>query len=99
MVQKKLLTISSSNKRSVLSVEDTKNMQTYLKSAGLYKGSLTGKKSSELDDAIKLFQNNMGLDADGILGPKTLQYLSRMKDLLSFIYTENSSGTTTMENQ
>ncbi|MBI3996943.1 MAG: peptidoglycan-binding protein, partial [Candidatus Omnitrophica bacterium] len=55
-------------------------IQTALKNAGYYSGSIDGKIGSQTKQAIKEFQRTHGLSADGKVGPKTwtplAQYLS-----------------------
>jgi len=57
-----------------------KRIQTALKNAGYYSGSVDGKVGPQTKQAIKEFQRTHGLSADGKVGPKTwtqlAQYLS-----------------------
>lgn len=46
-------------------------IQTALKNAGLYTGSIDGKIGPASRRAIQTFQTNNGLKADGKVGPKT----------------------------
>ncbi|SHI40393.1 peptidoglycan-binding domain-containing protein [Lutispora thermophila] len=52
-----------------------KDVQTVLKSLGLYTGKIDGIAGSKTKEALKKFQKNNGLVADGILGTKTAQKL------------------------
>ena len=58
-----------------------KEIQTALKNAGYYSGSIDGKIGKQTKKAIREFQSANGLKADGIVGPKTrdllLQYLTQ----------------------
>jgi len=58
-----------------------KEIQTALKNAGFYSGSIDGKVGKQTKKAIREFQKANGLKADGIVGPKTrdllLQYLTQ----------------------
>lgn len=50
-------------------------IQTKLKDMGLYTGNIDGIFGSNTQKAVKQFQSNNGLAADGIAGPKTLDAL------------------------
>ena len=47
------------------------NIQQALKNAGYYQGNLDGKIGSETKDAVKSFQKDHGLEADGVIGRRT----------------------------
>lgn len=55
--------------------QEVRQIQTKLKSLGLYNGSVDGIYGTGTQKAVRQFQKNCGLTADGIAGPKTLQYL------------------------
>ena len=55
--------------------EDVRLLQEYLREIGLYTGSVTGNYGALTLAAVKKFQRQNGLAADGIAGPKTLQAL------------------------
>lgn len=55
--------------------DEVRKIQTKLKSMGLYKGAVDGIYGTATRDAVKKFQRNCGITADGIAGPKTLLYL------------------------
>ena len=55
--------------------EEVRKIQTKLKSLGYYKGSVDGIYGTETRNAVKAFQKNCGITADGIAGPKTLKFL------------------------
>lgn len=48
-----------------------KQVQTALKNAGYYKGTVDGKTGKNTKKAIKAFQKDNGLKADGVVGKKT----------------------------
>lgn len=52
-----------------------KQLQQELKAAGLYSGPIDGKFGSQTDAAVKKFQRQHGLKADGWAGPQTLAKL------------------------
>ena len=52
-------------------------IQTALKNAGFYSGSVDGKIGPKSKKAIEDFQSANGLKADGKVGPKTWEVLSR----------------------
>jgi len=52
-----------------------KEIQTALKNAGYYSGSIDGKIGNQTKKAIREFQSANGLKADGIIGPKTRDLL------------------------
>lgn len=55
--------------------EEVRKIQTKLRSLGYYKGSVDGIYGTETRNAVKAFQKNCGITADGIAGPKTLKFL------------------------
>lgn len=55
--------------------EEVKKIQTVLASKGYYKGSIDGIFGSGTLNAVKSFQKDNGLSADGIVGEKTLKAL------------------------
>jgi murein L,D-transpeptidase YcbB/YkuD len=48
-----------------------RQVQTALKNAGFYRGSVDGKIGSATTEAVKAFQRANGLKADGVVGRKT----------------------------
>ncbi|MFA5143509.1 MAG: peptidoglycan-binding domain-containing protein [Candidatus Omnitrophota bacterium] len=54
-----------------------KEIQVCLKNAGFYKGKVDGVKGRATKKAIKEFQRANGLTADGIVGSKTWELLSK----------------------
>jgi peptidoglycan hydrolase-like protein with peptidoglycan-binding domain len=52
-------------------------IQTALKNANFYMGAIDGKKGPLTKKAIEEFQKANGLEADGIVGPKTWAVLSK----------------------
>jgi murein L,D-transpeptidase YcbB/YkuD len=52
-------------------------IQTCLKNAGYYDGSIDGIKGRQTRKAIRAFQSANGLSADGVVGPKTWNALSK----------------------
>jgi len=61
-----------------------RQVQTALKNAGFYRGSVDGKIGPATTEAIKTFQRANGLKADGVVGRKTraelMQYLTTPSD-------------------
>lgn len=55
--------------------EEVRQIQTKLKSKGIYSGSVDGIYGTLTKDAVKKFQKSAGLTVDGIAGPKTLSAL------------------------
>jgi peptidoglycan hydrolase-like protein with peptidoglycan-binding domain len=55
----------------------TKEIQTALKNAGYYTGSVDGKVGPKTKKAIEEFQKANGLKVDGKVGPKTWAILSK----------------------
>ena len=55
--------------------QEVRQIQTKLKAAGYYTGAVDGIFGSQTRAAVKAFQRDCGLTADGIAGPKTLKYL------------------------
>lgn len=60
---------------STSSASQIKNIQSKLKEKGYYSGNIDGILGSKTREAIVAFQNDVGLVADGIAGPKTLAKL------------------------
>ena len=54
-----------------------KEVQVCLQNAGFYKGKIDGVKGKTTKKAIKEFQKANGLKADGKVGPKTWELLSK----------------------
>ena len=54
-----------------------KEVQICLQNAGFYKGKIDGLKGRSTKKAIKEFQKANGLKADGKVGPKTWEILSK----------------------
>lgn len=55
----------------------TQDIQAALKNAGYYTGNIDGKKGSMTKKAIEDFQKANNLQADGKVGPKTWEALSK----------------------
>ncbi len=55
--------------------QEVRQIQTKLKSLGLYTGSVDGIYGAGTQKAVRQFQKNCGLTVDGVAGPKTLLYL------------------------
>ena len=54
-----------------------KQIQQALKNAGYYDGNIDGKMGSKTKAAIKEFQKNIGLKADGVCGRNTKEKLAK----------------------
>jgi murein L,D-transpeptidase YcbB/YkuD len=63
--------------RSTKSRGHMKEIQTCLQNAGFYKGNIDGVKGKSTKKAIKSFQKANGLRADGVVGAKTWELLSK----------------------
>ena len=59
--------------------EDVFELQRQLGSLGFHEGRVDGILGPETSAAIRLFQQNMGLNSDGICGPDTVEALSQIK--------------------
>lgn len=55
--------------------QEVRQIQQKLKQLGLYFGSVDGVYGTATQKAVRQFQKNCGITADGIAGPKTLLYL------------------------
>lgn len=55
--------------------DEVRQIQKKLKELGYYTGSVDGIFGSKTQSAVKAFQKNCGITADGIAGPTTLLYL------------------------
>ncbi len=54
---------------------EVRRIQTKLKELGYYNGSVDGIYGVRTQKAVKNFQKNCGITADGIAGPKTLKFM------------------------
>lgn len=54
-----------------------RQIQTALKNAGYYKGPIDGKIGPKTKEAIRSFQKAKGLKADGMVGKRTTEKLSK----------------------
>ncbi|MDD5005245.1 MAG: peptidoglycan-binding domain-containing protein [Candidatus Omnitrophica bacterium] len=64
-------------KKEVSGIPANEDIQTALKNAGLYDGAVDGKIGPKTRSAIKEFQKQNNLEADGIVGKKTWEVLSK----------------------
>ncbi len=55
--------------------QEVRQIQRKLRELGIYSGSVDGIYGTGTQRAVRQFQKNCGLTADGIAGPKTLLYL------------------------
>jgi murein L,D-transpeptidase YcbB/YkuD len=58
-------------------IEYAKQIQTALKNAGLFSGTIDGKIGPKTKEAIKAFQTQNGLKADGVAGAQTWAKLAQ----------------------
>ncbi len=65
------------HKNSPRDKERVRELQTCLKNAGFYKGEIDGVKGRKTKTAIKKFQGENGLVADGMVGKRTWEALSK----------------------
>ena len=72
-----------------------RQIQTALKSAGVYQGNIDGKIGPASRKAIQTFQKNNGLKADGKVGPKTWAALEPYLNGSAGPQTASSAATTT----
>ena len=70
-VQENSQTLSNIGSRG----QEVRQIQSKLKELGLYKGSVDGIYGTATQKAVRQFQKNCGITADGIAGPQTLKYL------------------------
>ena len=74
---------------------DPKDVQTALKNAGFYKGKIDGVKGRNTKKAIKEFQKANGLRADGVVGSKTWELLSKYENGSAQAATGTEEGAST----
>ncbi len=78
-------------KKTVISVPrhiaSGKEIQTALKNAGYYTGSIDGKIGPKTDSAIRAFQKDNSLKADGVVGKKTWNLLNK------YLFLQEKFGT------
>ena len=68
---------SGSGERAPKGASFEQKVQTALKNAGYYSGTIDGKIGSKTREAIKAFQTANGLKADGVVGPGTWERLKK----------------------
>lgn len=59
--------------------ENVRQLQGILKLAGYYDGEIDGSYGPKTTGAVKEFQKAVGLDPDGVAGPKTMEALRRVR--------------------
>jgi N-acetylmuramoyl-L-alanine amidase len=62
-----------------LSGDDVREMQATLNNVGFNAGRVSGVLGEQTDKAVRDFQRNVGLDADGIVGETTVQALDNFR--------------------
>ena len=67
---------------------DVTNIQQRLSELGFYEGDITGVYDRQTDEAVRNFQQQNGLTADGIVGPDTWNAVCISPELLQFFNTE-----------
>lgn len=55
--------------------DEVRRIQKKLKSLGYYNGSVDGVYGTDTQKAVRNFQKNCGITADGVAGPKTIRFL------------------------
>lgn len=71
-----------------MSGDDVRDMQILLNSLGYDCGTADGKYGNKTEAAVKAFQENNGLLADGIAGPQTLDAIKKAADINNTDNTE-----------
>jgi peptidoglycan hydrolase-like protein with peptidoglycan-binding domain len=56
--------------------EAVRDVQTFLKNAGMYTGNVDGSFGSNMESAVREFQKSQGLTTDGIVGPDTWEAMT-----------------------
>lgn len=64
--------------------DEVRRIQSRLRSLGFYNGAVDGIYGTSTQKAVKAFQKNCGITADGIAGPKTIKFMG--------LETSSSSG-------
>ena len=72
--------------------QQTKDIQIKLRELNLYNGDLDGIYAFQTEQAIRQFQQNAGLNIDGIVGPKTLDALEKGEDSYVTINVTNGKN-------
>ena len=55
--------------------DEVRQIQSKLKSLGFFNGTVDGIYGAKTQSAVKRYQQSVGINADGVAGPKTLLYL------------------------
>ncbi|MBR4039458.1 MAG: peptidoglycan-binding protein [Clostridia bacterium] len=84
---------STASKGSSVDTNTIKSVQTMLKELKYYSGEVTGNVGSKTETAIKQFQKEYDLTADGVAGPKTVAKLEAVyNDKYGSASSSGSSG-------
>ena len=67
---------------------DVTNVQQRPSELGFYEGDITGIYDRDTAEAVREFQQQFGLTADGIVGPETWNAIGISPDLLQYFSTE-----------
>ncbi len=59
--------------------DDVREVQRYLNRLGFHAGREDGIFGEDTDRAVRNFQRNLGLPVDGIVGPSTIEYMTRLE--------------------
>ena len=70
--------------------EEVKKVQTLLTKRGYYNGTVSGTFDAATQDAVKIFQRDFGLDADGVVGTQTWQALMSDEYKTIVVITKNA---------
>ena len=57
--------------------DEVRRIQSKLRSLGFYNGAIDGIYGTSTQKAVKAFQKNCGITADGIAGPKPIKFMGR----------------------
>ena len=76
-LKEKEITGYASGRSPIKSKGRIEKIQQALKNAGFYKGDIDGKIGLKTRSAVKAFQKSKGLIADGVVGQKTWNELSK----------------------
>ncbi len=59
--------------------DDVREVQRFLNRLGFHAGREDGIFGADTDRALRDFQRNLGLPVDGIVGPSTIEYITRLE--------------------
>lgn len=74
--------------------DEVKEVQTWLKNQGFYSGNIDGEFGNYTEQAVKLFQQYVGIKADGVVGNLSRQHMDKLTNRNSNLSSDSTSSST-----